>query len=109
MLTEIFSSAGGWASSATGLAVLGAGYFFAGPRQLKPTNTHAVVISARKLLSPWHQQKVVVKDSGVMYLKWGASKTTEVPLKVFSVEVKKENEHALVLNDKMKINADVMF
>lgn len=111
-LSSIFgmaTSAVGAVASVGGVVAAAGLYFIAGPRQLKPDNASAKVITARRFPNIATVQKFAVKDSSALYLKWGASNIDEVPLKIFPVEVERVGKHALLVNDKMKVEVQATF
>ena len=108
VITGVYFFGGGGAVAA-GVAVPLLAYLVGGPRQLKPTNTEAKVITARIFPNIFTVKKVAVRNTSRLYLKFGATDPSPVPLKVFNVKVDKTAKHALVLSDKMKIDAEVVF
>lgn len=93
-------------------APLIAGYllWFKGPRQLKAENEVARVITARQWPNAFKKSKIVAKDGAKMYLNWGASKPSDIPLATFRVEVARKGKgFALTLADMVKAEVNSEF
>lgn len=100
----------GYASAVVIPLVGGYWAWFKGPRQLKPENDVARVITARQWPNFFKKSKIVAKDGARMYLNWGASKESDVPLGTFRVEVtRKGKDAALTLADKVKAEVNAEF
>lgn len=115
-LMSIFNTAAEvatWMGYASAVAIPIVGSYLAwtkGPRQLQPENGTARVISARHWPKFWEKGKIVARDGAEMYLKWGASSASDIPLNTFRVDVaRKGKDQALTLDDKVKAEVAAEF
>lgn len=110
---NVAANVGAWVGyvSAVAVPVIG-GYlaWFKGPRQLKAENDVARVVTARQWPNIFKKSKIVAKDGAKMYLNWGASQPSEIPLETFRVDVtRKGKDSALTLEDKVKAEVNAEF
>lgn len=110
---NVAANVGTWIgyASAVAVPVIG-GYlaWFKGPRQLKPENDVARVVTARQWPNVFKKSKIVAKDGARMYLNWGASSPSDIPLGTFRVDVtRKGKDSALTLEDKVKAEVNAEF
>jgi uncharacterized membrane protein YqiK len=109
-LSEVFNSVAPIAIVAGGAIVTAGLAWWKGPKQLKPKNEVAKVITARGFPNILKAQKIVAKNGAKFYLGWGASDESEVPLETFKVEIsRKGKDEALTLDDKVKAEVAAEF
>lgn len=82
-----------------------------GPRFLKPENETAKVITATTGWNPFGRaQKVVAKDGPILYWKFSASDSSEIPLETYKVAIERKGKtDALVLKDRVKVEVAAEF
>jgi len=98
-------------ASAVALPILGTYWAYTkGPRQLVPENGTARVVTARSWPNIFDKDKIVARDGAKMYMKWGASEISDVPLSTFRVPIeRKGKDSALTLLDKVKAEVNAEF
>lgn len=98
-------------ASAAVLPILGTYWAWTkGPRQLVPENGTARVVTARHWPNVFNKDKIVARDGAKMYMKWGASDISDVPLSTFRVPIeRKGKDSALTLLDKVKAEVNAEF
>lgn len=111
-LSSVFNAVVFYGVAGTTAAIAIPLLWFKGPRQLKPENQTAKIITARGWPNVFTKGKIVAKDGAEMYLGWGASDIGDIPLGTFSVPVVRKGkgeDPALTLADKVKAELTAEF